>query len=231
MSTTKEIANLDKMKLNELQAKFAEVIGKKTRSPNKRFLVRKITEALQTAGSSTAGASAASPGTVSEPAPASEMSASPSASAVSETAVTTSETSASPSPSVVSEPAVGADTATAPGAEKLTKLTVPELQARYLEVVGRPTGSRDKPYLIWKIREARKGRIPIGPRKSARREDVTFKILPLRMEAAVVDKLDEAWKRHGLHSRMDLFRKSLHDYLASLGETEIAALLTDASRE
>ncbi|MGA7741797.1 MAG: hypothetical protein WBP56_06870 [Polyangia bacterium] len=232
MSTTKEIANLDKMKLNELQAKFAEVIGKKTRSPNKRFLLRKITEALQTAGSSTAGASAASPGTVSETAVTTdETSASPSASAVSETAVTTSETSASPSPSVVSEPAVGADTATAPGAEKLTKLTVPELQARYLEVVGRPTGSSDKPYLIWKIREAQKGRIPIGPRKSARSEDVTFKILPLRMEAAVVDKLDQAWKRHGLHSRMDLFRKSLHDYLASLGETEIAALLTDASRE
>ena len=31
------------------------------------------------------------------------------------------------------------------------------------------------------------------------------------MEAGVVDKLDEAWKRQGLHSRMDLFRKSLHD--------------------
>jgi hypothetical protein len=44
----------------------------------------------------------------------------------------------------------------------------------------------------------------------------------------VVDKLDEAWKRHGLPSRMDLFRKSLHDYLASVGENDVAALLTDA---
>jgi hypothetical protein len=42
---------LYQMKLNELQAKFAEVIGKKTRSPNKTFLVRKITEVLQAAGS------------------------------------------------------------------------------------------------------------------------------------------------------------------------------------
>ena len=213
MSTTKEIANLDKMKLNELQAKFAEVIGKKTRSPNKRFLVRKITEALQAAGSGTAGESAASPDTVSE------------------TAVTTDETSASPSASAATEPTPAADTTVAPVAEKLTKLTVPELQARYLEVVGRATGSSDKAYLVWKIREARKGRIPIGPRKSARHEDVTFKILPLRMEATVVDKLDEAWKRHGLHSRMDLFRKSLHDYLAGVGENDVAALLTDASRE
>jgi hypothetical protein len=107
---------------------------------------------------------------------------------------------------------------------------VPELQARYLEVVGRPTGSLDKPYLLWKIREARKGRIPIGPRKSPRTGDATFKILPLRMEAALVDQLDQAWKRRGFRSRMDLFRKSLHDYLASVGEAEIAGLLTDASR-
>ena len=41
---------------------------------------------------------------------------------------------------------------------KLTRLEVPELQARYLEVVGRPTGSTNKPYMIWKIREAQKGR-------------------------------------------------------------------------
>jgi hypothetical protein len=106
---------------------------------------------------------------------------------------------------------------------------MPELQARYLEVVGRPTGSTNKAYMIWKIREAQKGRIPLGPRKSAHREGVTFKVLPLRMEAEVVDKLDEAWKRHGLHSRTDLFRKSLHDYLASIGENDVAALLTDAT--
>jgi len=59
---------------------------------------------------------------------------------------------------------------------------------------GRPTGPTNKAYMIWKIREAQKGRIPLGPRKSAHREGVTFKVLPLRMEAAVVDKLDEAWR-------------------------------------
>ena len=127
------------------------------------------------------------------------------------------------------EPA--APTAEAAPSEKLTKLDVPALQVRYLEVVGRPTGSTNKAYLVWKIREARKGRIPVGPRKSARREDVTFKILPLRMEATVVDKLDEAWKRQGLHSRMDLFRKSLHDYLVGVGENDVAALLTNAAAE
>jgi len=109
--------------------------------------------------------------------------------------------------------------------------TAPAAQLRisgrsaYLEVVGRSTGSDNKAYLIWKIREAQKGRIPVGPRKSAHREGVTFKVLPLRMESDLVDKLDEAWKRHGLHSRMDLFRKSLHAFLAAAGENDVAAML------
>ncbi len=54
-------------------------------------------------------------------------------------------------------------------------------------------------------------------------------ILAARMRAGDDDKLDEAWKRQGLHSRMDLFRKSLHDYLAGAGENEVAALLTDSA--
>jgi hypothetical protein len=146
-----------------------------------------------------------------------------------------SKKATAPSASTTASAAVAEDatSAVAPVAEivpeKLTELTVPELQARYLEVVGRSTGSSNSAYLIWKIREARKGHIPIGPHKSARTGDVTFKILPLRMEAAVVEKLDEAWKRQGLHSRMELFRRSLHDYLAGVGENEVAALLTDVA--
>jgi hypothetical protein len=210
MTTKKEITHLAEMKLNELQAKYAEILGKETRSHNKTFLLRKITEALQSAGGD-----------------AFEQNVSPSANTANETPVATQPIAAT---TAVAEHIV--ESAPESVSEKLTKLTVPELQARYLEVVGRPTGSSNSSYLIWKIREARKGRVPVGPRKGARREDVTFKILPLRMEAAVVDKLDEAWKRQGLHSRMDLFRKSLHDYLACVGENEVAALLTDAvSRE
>lgn len=109
--------------------------------------------------------------------------------------------------------------------EKLTNLTVPQLQARYLEVVGRTTSSSDKPYLLWKIREARKGRIPIGPRKNAQREDVAFKVLPLRMESEVVEKLDEAWRRHGLATRTALLRKALHDFLVGIDEHKVAEML------
>jgi len=110
----------------------------------------------------------------------------------------------------------------------LTKLSVEDLQARYLAEVGRPTGSDNKAYLIWKIREAQKGRIPVGPRKSAHREGVTFKVLPLRMESDLVDKLDEAWRRQGLHSRMDLFRRSLQAFLQNAGEADVAAMLASA---
>lgn len=189
-TTKKAIEKLSTMKVNELQAKFAEMTGETTRSPNKTFLVRRITEALQTAEAEAKAAKTKEP----------------------EAAV----------------PEANMTVETAPAGEKLSKLDVPTLQARYLEVVGRSTGSNNKAYLIWKIREAQKGRIPVGPRKNAHREGVTFKVLPLRMESDLVDKLDEAWKRQGLHSRMDLFRKSLQAFLESAGEADVAAMLASA---
>jgi len=187
MNTKKEIAKLGKLKVNELQGKFAEVTGEKTRSPNKTFLIRKISEALQAKATTDA-----------------------------------------------TRPAVKGATPTAakavgPATEKLARLDVSELQARYLEGVGRPTGSTNKAYLIWKIREAKKGRIPVGPRKNARREGVTFKVLPLRMETEVVDKLDEAWRSRGIKSRTEFFRGALGHYLKHLGAEDAAALFGDAA--
>ena len=96
----------------------------------------------------------------------------------------------------------------------------------YREVIQRETSSTNKAYLVWKLREAQKGRIPIGPSR-ARRADgqaADFKILPLRIEADLVTRIDEARERLGLKSRMELFRRSLHAYLDSAGEDEVAAL-------
>jgi hypothetical protein len=106
---------------------------------------------------------------------------------------------------------------------------VSELQARYIEAIGRSTGSTNKAYLVWKIREAKKGRVPVGPRKNARREGVTFKILPLRMETDVVDKLDEAWRSRGIKNRMEFFRGALDHYLKQIGAEDAAALFADAT--
>ena len=188
-TTKRAIANLGQMKLNELQAKFAEVTGETSRSPNKAFLIRRISEALQAASAKAGKAPEA----------------------------------------VAPDAELTAQTERAVAGGKLTRLEVPELQARYLEVVGRPTGSTNKAYMIWKIREAQKGRIPLGPRKSSHREGVTFKVLPLRMESAVVDKLDEAWRSRGIKNRMEFFRGALGHYLRELGAEDTAALFADAT--
>jgi len=187
MNIKKEIAKLAKMKVNDLQAKFAEVTGEKTRSPNKTFLIRKITEALK--------------------------------------AKATTDATGPPA----SAPTKATGKAGDPVTEKLTRLDVSELQARYLEAIGRPTGSTNRAYWIWKVRQAGKGRIPVGPRKNARREGVTFKILPLRMETEVVDKLDEAWHARGIKNRMEFFRGALGHYLKHLGAEDAAALFGDAA--
>jgi hypothetical protein len=193
MTTKKEIAKLTKLKLNELQAKFAEVTGETTRSPNKAFLIRKIAEAVRVADVSAKAARVPEAAT----------------------------------PDAGAEGSTQTEAAAVDG--KLTRLEVPELQARHLEVVGRPTGSTNKAYMIWKIREAQKGRIPLGPRKNVHREGVTFKVLPLRMEAATVDKLDDAWRSRGIKNRTEFFRGALSHYLKDLGAEDVAAMFADTT--
>ena len=112
----------------------------------------------------------------------------------------------------------------------IASMTIEELQTKYLEVVGRSTGSDDRRYLIWKIREAEKGRINVGPRKTRARdgEPLDVKILPLRLEADVADKMDEAWRAKGIKNRMEFFRGAIGHYLAHLGARDAAALFTNA---
>ena len=47
MTKRKLKAELEAMRLPELQAKFAEVTGEESRAPNRKFLIRKITEAME----------------------------------------------------------------------------------------------------------------------------------------------------------------------------------------
>lgn len=119
--------------------------------------------------------------------------------------------------------------ATAGRAERgrFKSMTVEELQTMYLQKVGRPTGSTDNGYLVWKIREAEKGRIPIGPRetRSPDQQGTTdVRILPLRLDASAVEQMDAAWKEHGMKSRMEFFRRALGHYLEHIGAHGAAAL-------
>ena len=127
----------------------------------------------------------------------------------------------------VEEAAPPATEPAATGETRLRDLDVEQLRARYVEVVGRATGSHDKRYLVWKIRQAAQGKVPVGPvgRRQPGDPAVEQKVLPLRMPAATVEALDEVWRRRGLKSRMDLFRHALDQYLTGIGEGDAAHLV------
>jgi hypothetical protein len=120
-----------------------------------------------------------------------------------------------------------------PARGELTGLTVEELQARYLGVVGRPTGSSDRQYLVWKIREAMKGKVPTGPRTSGRRasQGDDMMVLPLRLPASTVDAMDHAWHALGIRTRMDFFRDAIRLHLDRLGAREAASLFAQPEAE
>ncbi|HPA80639.1 MAG: ribbon-helix-helix protein, CopG family [Myxococcales bacterium] len=164
--------SLKALRLPELQAKYAEIVGVPTRTPNKAWLVRQILDAAKRRAT-----------------PAKKKSSAP-------------------------------KTITA------TKgLSVEELQARHREIIGRPTGSTDVAYLRWRLRQAERGLIRVGsePRVAHGNEDIL--VLPLRMPAPVVERMDEARRRLGLASRAELFRRALHRYFVDSGEREVADFL------
>jgi hypothetical protein len=93
---------------------------------------------------------------------------------------------------------------------KLTKLSVAELQVMYREVIGRETQSSDSAYLVWRLRQAQKGRIRVGPiERRAPGDTAEVRVLPLRMTAAEVEALDEAWRRLGFKTRTAMIRKAI----------------------
>ena len=194
----KQVKALEKLKLGELQARFAEIVGEETRAPNRKYLLRRIAEALE-------AQAVDQPATEPEPAPKPAKKRRPAKAA--------------------EEPAQETQADDEEGAP-LRDLSVKELQAIYQEKVGRPTGSANVGYLKWKIRQAEKGRITVGPiqRRHGDGPPPDFKVLPLRMEADLVVQLDEARERLGLGSRMDLFRRSLHAFLLEAGEVRVAEL-------
>ena len=110
---------------------------------------------------------------------------------------------------------------------RFTTMTTEEIQTQYASAVGRPTGSTDRRYLIWKIREAEKGRVPIGPRATRTADQAAqtdMKILPLRLDAGAVERIDSAWRNAGMKSRMEFFRRALGHFFRHLGLRDAAAL-------
>jgi len=227
--TKQAIQALDALRLPELQTRYREVLGEETRCPNRGFLVRKISDALVAADAAKEAAGA--PGDV----PTSDAEPTPAAASALQDAPPAAEP-----PTPVDAPrrprARQRRARAAPQARprrerpaatqrgRFSAMTVEELRAKYVELIQRPTLSTDKAYLIWKLREAEKGRIPLGPCQARRRdgEPVDVKTLPLRLESSAIDRMDRAWRALGIKSRTEFLRQAVGHYLAHLGATDAA---------
>ncbi len=218
------LTELEALRLPELKERYEQALGRETRCPNRTFLIRSICNAARAqterAAAATKNAANAAPPAAREPVvPLSAADVAPATAAV------------APSPTAP------ADAPSAPTGRqrrrrvehlprgRVSSMTVEELQRKYAEVVGRETGSSSRAYLVWKIREAEKGRIPVGPRQSRARdaESADVKILPLRLEADTVAVMDEAWRSRGIKTRMEFLRRALGYYLQHLGAADAAA--------
>jgi len=209
-----QLDHLRALRLPDLQARYAELVGEETRCPNKAFLLRRIGEALEARAAQ----------------------ATPTEDATAETTPTDDANEVATDAPLADAPArdLARTDDEGEGTEqdgaRLQDLDVEQLRARYLDVVGRGTGSHDKRYLIWKIRQAQQGKVPVGPvgRRQPGEPPVEHKVLPLRMPAETVEALDDVWRRRGLKSRMDLFRHALDQYLTGLGEEAAATRVRSA---
>jgi hypothetical protein len=212
-------SELESLRLPELQQRYREVLGEETRCPNRTFLLRKIREALEANPSAS---------TRSPTRPMNERLAEITTHVEVSSAAATVATRPRRPRSVVTIRRAGSRDAVR---GRFKSMTVEELQTLYRSVVGRDTGSSDRGYLIWKVREAEKGRVPIGPREERTRDQqakTDRRILPLRLDAPSVAAIDATWRAKGLKSRMDFFRRALGHYLTELGAHAAAAMFVIA---
>lgn len=112
----------------------------------------------------------------------------------------------------------------APAPKRKRDMSIEDLRAEYLRVIGRPTGSTDRRYLLWKLSEAAKGKITVGAiEKRAPRDKAEMQVLPLGMERTVVAKLDAAVKALGFKSRTAFLRDAMVAYLRDQEGAEACA--------
>ena len=189
----KEIKKCRKMRLPELQASFTEVVGEPTRCPNKKYLLRRIEETLREQAAQAAEAVQAQ----SEPEETSD-----------------GVTSDDAEQAQATDAAVTNDSMT-------EEEKIDAWRAKYLEIVGRITERSNVPYIRWKIRQAERGLVTVGPIASRPRtsngEEADIKVLPLRMGAESVAEMDAAWREHGFKNRTDFLRHAIRLALTENG--------------
>lgn len=121
-------------------------------------------------------------------------------------------------------PGAEAPAETGPRTRRWRDMTIEEMQAEYLAVVGRPTTSRHKGYIAWKCSQARKGRVTVGAiERQPRRNKADLQVLPLTLTRETTRLLDAAVKVAGAKSRSAFIRTALIDSLRAIGGDEALA--------
>lgn len=110
-------------------------------------------------------------------------------------------------------------------APRLAALTTPQLRDLHLQCIGRPTRSTNRPYLLWKLRRAVQGHVPLGPPAHPRFAEAELRVVTFRLDATAIAALDAAWTRHGYPSRMSFLRAATAQLLEAHGEAATAALI------
>jgi hypothetical protein len=112
----------------------------------------------------------------------------------------------------------------APAAKRKRDMSIEDLRAEYVRVVGRETGSTDRRYLLWKLSEAAKGKITVGAiEKRAPRDKTTLQTLPLNLLRETTRLLDTAVAASGAKSRSAFIRAALVEKLRAIGDAEAVA--------
>lgn len=107
---------------------------------------------------------------------------------------------------------------------RFTDMSVEQLQRLYVETVGRPTTSTDRRYLEWKLREAAKGRITVGPiARNGISEGGEMMTLPWRIPRALVEAMDEGWRTLHFKNRSAFLAAAVGSLFESKGQRALAA--------
>lgn len=220
--------DLNEMRLPELWTLYAEVVGEESRCPNRKYLVRRITEARAAAVSGVPDAhEAASEAVVPEAAAIAQSAAlvdnAQPAEAVAgqngavdhDVVVDGAGGNAADDPDEQHDDAAADDaipdlSVATPElrAVKLTRLSVDDLRLLYRTVFGRETSSFSARYLVVRLREARRGKIKGGATKRASVPKGDVVVLPLRMAKCEVEELDKVWRGLGFASRTAFLRRA-----------------------
>ena len=108
--------------------------------------------------------------------------------------------------------------ATEPASKRKRDMSIDDLRTEYARVIGRETGSTDRRYLLWKLSEASKGKIPVGPvQKRAPRDKANMQVLPLGLLRETTRLLDAAVKASGVKNRSAFIRAALIEKLRVIG--------------